>query len=75
MELEEAAAEVNKSENKQVFIDYLQSFMDEEENHIRKFLSEKDFNLRSASLCSEAYAAAQLMKSQIEHLNHHPVEE
>lgn len=66
MELEEAAAKVHKTKNKQVFIDYLQAFMDEEETHIRKFLSTEDFNLRSASLCAEAYAAAQLMKSQIE---------
>lgn len=75
MELEEAAAKVHKARNKQVFIDYLQAFMDEEETHIRKFLNTEEFNLRSASLCAEAYAAAQLMKSQVEHLNHHPVEE
>lgn len=75
MELEEAAAEVNKADNKQVFIDYLDAFMQEEETHIKKFLSAETFNLRSASLCAEAYAAAQLMKSQIENLNHHPVEE
>lgn len=66
MELEEAAAKVKKTKNKQVFIDYLQAFIDEEEEHIRKFLSNEDFNIRAASLCAEAYAAAQLMKNQIE---------
>jgi hypothetical protein len=66
MELEEAAAKVRKTKNKQVFIDFLQAFMDEEEAHIRKFLSTEDFNIRSASLCAEAYAAGQLMKNTIE---------
>ena len=66
MELEEAAAKVNKAKNRKVFIDYLDAFMSEEDAHIRKFLSAEDFNIRSASLCSEAYAAAYLMKEQIE---------
>lgn len=64
--LEEAAAKVGKAKNKKVFLDYLDAFMSEEEDHIRKFLSAEDFNIRSASLCAEAYAAAQLMKTQIE---------
>jgi hypothetical protein len=67
MELEKATVKVYKTKNKQVFIDYLQAFMDEEETHIRKFLNTEEFNLRAAALCAEAYAAAQLMKSQIEH--------
>ena len=64
--LEEAASKVKKTENKQVFIDFLQAFMDEEEQHINKSLSTEDFNLRSASLCAEAYAAASLMKGMID---------
>ena len=64
--LEEATAKVKKAKNKQVFIDFLQAFMDEEEQHIGKHLSAEDFNLRSASLCAEAYAAAHLMKDMIQ---------
>ena len=66
MTLEEAAIKVKKIKNKQVFIDYLQAFMDEEEAHIRKSLSNEDFNIRLAASCAEAFAAAQLMKNQIE---------
>jgi len=75
MELEEATAKVRKAKNKQVFIDYLQAFMDKEEIHIREYLSSEKLNLRTAALCAEAYGAALTMRNQIQNLNHHPVEE
>lgn len=64
--LEEATEKIKKANNRQLFTDFLQAFMDEEEQHISKHLSTEEFNLRSASLCAEAYAAAHLMKEMIE---------
>lgn len=64
--LEEAAQKIKEAKNKELFIDFLQAFMDEEEQHINKHLSAEDFNLRTASLCAEAYAAARLMKDMLE---------
>lgn len=67
--LEEATEAVKKARNVKVFIDYLNAFKAAEEDHIRKSLNPedpKDFNLRSAALCAEAYAAAELMVKSIE---------
>jgi hypothetical protein len=66
MDLETATAKVSKAKNKQIFIDFLQAFMDKEEVHIREFLSSEKLNLRTAALCAEAYTAALSMKSMIE---------
>lgn len=62
--LEEATKAVRKAKNLKVFLEFLDAFKQEEESHIRKALNPedpKDFNLRSANLCAEAYAAAELM--------------
>lgn len=67
--LEEATKAVRKARNVAVFTEFLNAFMAEEEHHIRNSLNpedQKDFNLRSAALCAEAYAAAQLMLTSIE---------
>lgn len=67
--LEEATKAVKKAKNVKVFIDYLNAFKDAEEEHIQRALNPedpKDFNLRSAALCAEAYAAAALMVTSIE---------
>ena len=55
---------VKKSKDLEKFLDFLKAFKTEEEEHIRKALNPedpKDFNLRSASLCAEAFATADLM--------------
>lgn len=55
---------VKKSKDLKKFLDFLQAFKAEEEAHIRTALNpedEKDFNLRAAGLCGEAYATAELM--------------
>jgi hypothetical protein len=68
MSLEEATKAVRKTKNLKVFLEFLEAFKQEEEEHIRKALNPedpKDFNLRSASLCAEAYAAAQLMYTSL----------
>lgn len=67
--LEEATKAVKKARNVKVFIDYLNAFKGAEEEHIQRALNPedpKDFNLRSAALCAEAYAAAALMVTSIE---------
>lgn len=55
---------VKKSKDLQKFLDFLIAFKTEEEDHIRKALNPedpKDFNLRAAGLCAEAFATADLM--------------
>jgi len=67
-ELDKSAEAVRKTRNVNVFIEFLQAFKAAEEDHIRKSLNPedpKDFNLRAASLCAEAYAAADLMDKMI----------
>lgn len=53
------------SDNPKV-VEFLTTFMDVEEQHINKFLSKDDFNLRNANLCAEAYSVARLMLNMIE---------
>jgi hypothetical protein len=59
---------IKKSKDLKKFLNFLEAFKVEEEGHIRKALNpedEKDFNLRSAGLCNEAYATAQLMVTML----------
>jgi hypothetical protein len=68
-ELDKAAEAVKKTRNVDVFIKFLEAFKAAEEEHIRSALNpedSKDFNLRQASLCAEAYAAADLMQGMID---------
>lgn len=67
-QLDDATLAVRKARNVSVFIKFLEAFKAAEEEHIRNALNPKDpkdFNLRQASLCSEAYAAAHLMLESI----------
>ena len=67
-ELERLASLVKVSVDHDLFTAFLDAFKEAEEEHIRKALNPedpKDFNLRSASLCAEAYAAADLMLTTI----------
>ena len=67
-ELDESIKAVKKTKNINVFIKFLEAFKTEEEQHIRTALNPedpKDFNIRAAALCSEAYAAADLMHRMI----------
>lgn len=67
-ELDECAEAVKKTKDINIFIEFLEAFKSAEEEHIRNNLNpedQKDFNLRQASLCAEAYAAAHLMKTMI----------
>jgi hypothetical protein len=66
--LDNAALAVKKTRNVDVFIKFLKAFKEAEEEHIRNALNpkdSKDFNLRQANLCAEAYAAADLMHQMI----------
>lgn len=63
-ELDQAAKTVKDSEDSELFLKFLEAFKAAESEHISKSLNPedpKDFNLRSANLCAEAYAAADLM--------------
>lgn len=62
---EDATLAVKQSNDVKVFTNFLEAFMEAESEHIGKSLSKEDFNLRSASLCAEAYATAQLMLQDI----------
>ena len=67
-ELEESIKAMKKVKNINVFIKFLEAFKAEEESHINKALNPedpKDFNIRAAGLCTEAYAAADLMHRMI----------
>lgn len=67
-ELDKAAESVKKARNIDVFIKFLEAFKAAEEEHIRNALNpedSKDFNLRQANLCAEAYAAADLMQKMV----------
>lgn len=66
--LEKEIEAIKKSNDLQKFLDFLEAFKVEEEKHIRNALNPedpKDFNLRSANLCAEAYATADLMINSI----------
>lgn len=63
-ELQRLASIVKVSVDYDLFVSFLEAFKSAEEEHIRKALNPedpKDFNLRNAALCAEAYAAADLM--------------
>ena len=67
-ELERLAKLVKNSVDFNLFESYFEAFKSAEEEHIRAALNpedSKEFNLRSAALCAEAYAAADLMLSTI----------
>jgi hypothetical protein len=67
-ELDKCAEAVKKARNVNVFIAFLEAFKSAEEEHIRSALNpedSKDFNLRQANLCAEAYAAADLMHKMV----------
>lgn len=68
-ELERLTNLVKVSVDADLFVAFLNAFKDAEEEHIRKALNPedpKDFNLRSAALCAEAYATADLMVGMIQ---------
>jgi hypothetical protein len=56
-----AAKIVTKSKDLQKFLDFLEAFKADENNHIQSCFTEEKSDLRSAALCAEAYAAADLM--------------
>jgi len=67
-ELDRLAKLVKFSTDFELFESFIEAFKSAEEVHIRKALKPEDpndFNLRSAALCAEAYAAADLMLSTI----------
>jgi hypothetical protein len=67
-ELEQSIKAIKKVKSINVFIKFLEAFKAEEEQHIRTALNPedpKDFNIRAAALCTEAYAAADLMQRMI----------
>ena len=63
--LDDAAKAVRESSEVETFIKYLEAFKEAEREHISNFLTEDNFNLRNASLCAEAYSAAELLHKMI----------
>ena len=67
-ELKKAGELVKKSKDYKIFESFIEAFKSAEEQHIRDLLNPedpKDFNLRGAAVCAEAYAGAELMLSFI----------
>ena len=62
--MEKETEALKKSKDLKKFLNFLEAFKAEEGKHIQAALNpedQKDFNLRSANLCAEAYATADLM--------------
>jgi hypothetical protein len=56
---------VQQSKDKELFIVFLNQFIDSEIKHIQKTMDNESPNIRSAALCYEAMATATLMKNYI----------
>lgn len=67
--LAKATKAVAKSKDVQKFIDFLEAFKLDESSHIQDCFKENNWDIRTAALCAEAYAAAQLMITTISPVN------
>lgn len=56
---------VQQSKDKELFIVFLNKFIESEIKHIQTTMDNESPNIRSAALCYEAMAAATLMKNYI----------
>jgi len=63
--MKDAISLVQGSKDKELFIVFLNKFIDSEIQHIQKTMEDESPNLRSAALCYEAMATATLMKNYI----------
>jgi hypothetical protein len=63
--MKDAISLIQKSEDKELFIVFLNKFIDSEIEHIRNAMDEESPNIRSAALCYEAMATAALIKGYI----------
>lgn len=67
--LAKAAEIVSKSKDIQKFLDFLEAFKLDQSSHIQGCFKEDSWNIRTAALCAEAYAAADLMIRTISPVN------
>ena len=63
--MKDAISLVQGSKDKELFIVFLNKFIDSEIEHIQKTMEGDSPNIRSAALCYEAMATATLMKNYI----------
>lgn len=63
--MKDAISLVQGSKDKELFIVFLNKFIDSEIQHIQKTMEGDSPNIRSAALCYEAMATATLMKNYI----------
>lgn len=61
--LVDLAQKVNESKSINLFLEFLEKFKEVEAEHIQNLLSKSD--IRSANLCAEAYATADLIITTI----------
>lgn len=63
--MKDAISLVQGSKDKELFIVFLNKFIESEIEHIQKTMENESPNIRSAALCYEAMATATLMKNYI----------
>ena len=63
--MKDAISLVQGSKDKELFIVFLNKFIESEIEHIQKTMEGDSPNIRSAALCYEAMATATLMKNYI----------
>ena len=67
--LTKATKAVAKSKDVQKFLDFLEAFKLDEFSHIKDCFKDDNWDIRTAALCAEAYAAADLMMKTIAPVN------
>ena len=63
--MKDAISLVQGSKDKELFIVFLNKFIESETEHIRKTMDNESPNIRSAAMCYEALSTAILMKNYI----------
>ncbi len=67
--LTKATKAVAKSKDLQKFLDFLEAFKADESSHIQGCFNDEKWDIRTAALCAEAYATAQLLIQTISPVN------
>ena len=67
--LAKATNAVAKSKDVQKFLDFLEAFKLDEASHIEHCFKDNQWDIRTAALCAEAYATAELMITTISPVN------
>lgn len=63
--MKDAISLIQGSKDKELFIVFLNKFIESEIEHIKKTMDDESPNIRSAAMCYEALATATLMKNYI----------